>query len=191
MGDRSVKAKLRQYFLENVGVIVNSRQLGEVSKPASEWARRVRELREEEGWPISTHNDDDSLKPGEYRLESVPGPARAVEFKRVISQRLRAEVLERDGYTCQMCGTSAGDLDAATGRPTRLHVGHIVDKSFGGTDDAANLRALCSSCNQGAKNLTPVKPDFLRLKAHVKRASNADQFAIYEWLGHKFGKEPD
>lgn len=191
MGGESVKSKLRHYFIQNVGVVITARQLQEVAKPASEWARRVRELRDEEGWPISTHNDDESLRPGEYRLDTLPGPARPVDFKRGISQRVRAEVLDRDGSTCQMCGISAGDPDPETGRPARLHLGHIVDKSLGGRDEVSNLRTLCSTCNQGAKNLTQEKPSRVWLLSQVRRANSADQFAVYEWLGHKFGYQAD
>ncbi len=33
-------------------------------------------------------------------------------------------------------------------------VGHIIDKSMGGTNEPNNLRAICSVCNEGASNLT-------------------------------------
>jgi hypothetical protein len=157
-----------------------------VAAPASEWARRVRELRDEEGWPISTNNDDIRLKPGEYRLDRLPDGKASPGFKRGISQRVRAEVLDRDGYTCQMCGLGAGEADPETGRAVRLHLGHIVDKSRGGTDESMNLRTLCSTCNQGAKNLTLEKPSRIWLLQQVRRANYADQFAVYEWLGNRF-----
>lgn len=28
---------------------------------------------------------------------------------------------------------------------TRSHIGHVIDKSMGGTDDPSNLRAICSA----------------------------------------------
>lgn len=189
MRKSSVKQRLREFLIANVGVVVTSRELQAVAAPASEWARRTRELREQEGWPISTNNDDLTLKPGEYRLDRLPDTVLGAEFKRGISQRVRAEVLDRDGFTCQMCGIGAGDPDPETGRPARLHIGHIVDKSRGGKDEASNLRALCSTCNQGAKNLTLEKPSAIWLLQQVRRANYADQFAVYEWLGHRFGND--
>lgn len=182
----SVKDRLRAFLIANVGRVVTSRELQEVASPASEWARRVRELRDEEGWPISTNNDDIHLKPGEYRLDRLPEATAPPQLRRGISQRLRAEVLDRDGYTCQMCGLGAGEIDPETGRPVRLHLGHIVDKSRGGADEAMNLRTLCSTCNQGAKNLTLEKPSRIWLMQQVRRANIADQFAVYEWLGKRF-----
>jgi 5-methylcytosine-specific restriction endonuclease McrA len=50
-----------------------------------------------------------------------------------------------------MCGLTPDDIDPATGRKVRLHIGDIVDKSHGGKDELSNLRSLCSTCNQGAK----------------------------------------
>ncbi|HLY31846.1 MAG TPA: HNH endonuclease, partial [Ktedonobacterales bacterium] len=62
----------------------------------------------------------------------------------------RALVLERDGHTCQMCGLAAGDPDPFDPtRAVRLTLGHIVDKSKGGSDTPDNLRAICNNCNEG------------------------------------------
>ena len=58
---------------------------------------------------------------------------------------VRAQILERDGHTCQrptppdgrICGAPATDA------------GHIVAKAYGGTDHPANLRAECAPHNRG------------------------------------------
>ena len=96
-------------------------------------------------------------------------------------------MLDRNGFTCQMCGLTPGDIDPATGRTVRLHIGHIVDKSHGGKDELSNLRALCSSCNQGAKNITSEKPSTIWLLSQIRRAGKAEQRAVYDWLKQKFG----
>lgn len=64
----SARDKLRAYFLANVGEVLNSTQLRRASGNISEWARRVRELRDEEGFNILSHNDRSDLKPGQYIL---------------------------------------------------------------------------------------------------------------------------
>lgn len=179
------KQRIRQFLLANVGSVVTAGQIREASGNVSEWARRLRELRDEGGWPIRSHNDDGSLRPGEYRLASEPPPSKDVAFSRSISARLRAEVLDRNGFTCQMCGITPGDVDTATGRKARMHIGHIVDKSMGGRDEASNLRTLCSTCNQGAKNVTSERPTALWLLAQVRRAGRDEQRAVYEWLRKK------
>ncbi len=143
-------------------------------------------MRDEEGWPILSHNDTASLKPGEYILEREPPEKKDVAFSRKISTKLRAEVLDRNGFTCQMCGLTPGDIDPETQRKVRLHIGHIVDKSLGGKDELSNLRSLCSTCNQGAKNVTGEKPTGIWLLSQVRRAGQDEQRALYEWLGRKF-----
>lgn len=183
----SAKGRIRAFLLGNVGVVVSAKQLQEAASPVSEWARRVRELRDEDGWPILTHNDTFDLKPGQYLLAGLPPDVARPAFQRGISQKLRAEVLDRNGFTCQSCGLSPGDVDPGTGRKVRLHIGHIVDKSLGGRDELSNLRALCSTCNQGAKNVTGEKPSAIWLLSQVRRANVDDQRAVYDWLARKFG----
>jgi len=180
------RAKLREFFIDNVGKILGSDTLREVAG-TSEWARRVRELRNEEGLNIVTHNDRSDLKPGQYLLVGLkPLPA----FEREISKETRAFVLDRNGFTCQMCGAAAGEPHPYdNGRKTRLHIGHIIDKSMGGTDDANNLRAICSVCNEGASNLTLNRPDTIKLIAQVRRAPAKDQLDVLKWLIQKFPKQ--
>lgn len=178
------RGKLRNHFLENIGKIMDSDELRDVSGNQSEWARRVRELRTEEGYQILTHNDRSDLKPGQYLLENPkPQPA----FERAISKETRAFVLDRNGFTCQMCGAVAGETHPYDStRKTRLHLGHIIDKSLGGTDDPSNLRAICSVCNEGASNATLTRPDLQKLLIQVRRATSLDQLEVLKWLIKKF-----
>jgi hypothetical protein len=181
------RTKLRQHFLDNLGKVMETEELREVAGGISEWARRVRELRTEEGYQILTHNDRSDLRPGQYLLEDPkPQPA----FERAISKETRAFVLDRNGFTCQMCGAVAGEPHPYdSSRKTRLHIGHIIDKSQGGTDDAANLRAICSVCNEGASNLTLERPSGAKLLAQVRRATGKDQVELLGWLIKKFPKQ--
>ena len=180
--------KLRQYFLGHIDEVLDSDTLRNVAG-ISEWARRVRELRNEEGYQIMSHHDRGFLKPGQYILED-PKPQSA--FAREISKETRAFVLDRNGFTCQMCGAVAGEPHPYDpGRKTRLHIGHIVDKSMGGTDDPANLRALCSVCNEGAQNLTLDRPSSEKLLIQIRRATGADQVKVLEWLIKKFPKQAE
>jgi len=168
---------------------MDSDELREVAGDITEWARRVRELRSEEGYQIQTHNDRGDLKPGQYILED-PKPVPA--FERTISKETRAFVLDRNGLTCQMCGAVAGELHPYDlTRKTRLHIGHIVDKFQGGTDDLSNLRAICSVCNEGASNLTLERPSSLKLLAQVRRAKGGDQVELLKWLVRKFPNQAE
>lgn len=187
-GKVGAREKLREYIIDNVGKVLDSETLREIAG-ISEWARRIRELRNEEGYNIVTHNDRSDLKPGQYillDLNILPS------FERNISKETRAIVLDRNGFTCQMCGAAAGEPHPFDkGRKTRLHIGHIIDKSMGGTDDPNNLRAICSVCNEGASNLTLNRPDAIKLITQIRRAPIKDQLDVLKWLIYKFPKKSD
>lgn len=183
------RARLRAYILANVGRVLESDELRKASGNASEWGRRVRELRTEQGYQILTHNDRSDLKPGQYLLlDPKPVPA----FERGISKETRAFVLDRDGFTCQMCGAVAGEQHPYDStRKTRLQIGHTIDKSMGGSDAPSNLRAICSVCNEGARNLTLDRPSLQKLLIQVRRATGSDQVGVLRWLIQKFPKQAE
>ena len=182
------KEKIRLFLLMNIGRVIESHELQDAADGAVQYSRRLRELRDEEGWPILSHNDCADLKPGQYLLREKPQAKTIPNFARTISARLRAEVLDRNGFTCQMCGLTPGEVDPATKRKVRLHVGHIKDKALGGKDELSNLRALCSTCNQGAKNITAEKASTIWLLSQIRRAGQDEQRAVYDWLRKKFEK---
>ncbi|SDO83426.1 HNH endonuclease [Ralstonia sp. 25mfcol4.1] len=64
-----------------------------------------------------------------------------------IGQRVRYDVLKRDGYRCTLCGASPVE-DAET----VLEVDHKVHVSKGGGSELSNLRTLCRQCNNGRGN---------------------------------------
>lgn len=181
--------KILYFLLDNLGRVLTSDEIRQASGNVSEWARRLRELRDEYGYQILSHNDRANLKPGQYLLETDrPVPA----FARSISKEDRAWVLERNGYTCQMCGAGASDVDEYhPQRKVRLVMGHIIDKSKGGEDSRDNLRAVCVNCNEGLQNTSPPKPDTIELLKQIRRARVDDQRAVFEWLESKFKASPE
>lgn len=50
---------------------------------------------------------------------------------------IRKQVLERDNYTCQSCGT----------KPKAPHVHHIIPRDKGGSEDLKNLITKCLGCH--------------------------------------------
>ena len=62
--------------------------------------------------------------------------------KRKVSSKIRQQVLERDNYTCQMCGRTRFD-------GVKLEVDHIIPVAKGGSDNISNLQTLCRECNRG------------------------------------------
>jgi len=68
-------------------------------------------------------------------------------LRETISSVLRAAVIERDGYVCQLCG---GDVE-----PDDVHLDHRRPVSHGGPTTLANLQVAHSRCNlrKGARAL--------------------------------------
>jgi hypothetical protein len=177
------KTLLLAHFLANVGRIMDGSELRPVANNASEWGRRVRELRDEQGYQILTHSDRADLKPGQYVMVS---PERKEAAERAISKETRARVLEIYGSVCYVCGAISGEPHPATGKPTILHMGHILAKSHGGDDSVSNLRPVCMVCNTGSSNISPELPTSKRLIAEVRKAPQAEQLKVFEWLKGKF-----
>jgi len=179
------KKRILDHLLANLGRVIESRELLRASGNATNFARRARELRAE-GWEILTHRDRAELKPGQYLLETAN---RVPVLPTTISKEARAFVLERNGYTCKMCGAGAGDPDPFNAsRTIRLTMGHIIDKSKGGDDSPSNLRAVCTNCNEGLQNTAPPKPMRIDLMTTIRRAREDDQLAVLDWLEKKFAK---
>ena len=84
-----------------------------------------------------------------YDTEVYKLGVQAVERKKMTAN-LKKFILERDDYTCQVCGASLhNDFNL------KLEVDHIVPISKGGKTDPSNLQTLCRKCNRskGAKSM--------------------------------------
>ena len=181
----SARDRIRSFLEANVGKIVTTQQIGDVAK-IRDYARRIRELRDQEGMQIKSHIDRHDLKPGEYVLES---PERLPVLNGSMSPQLRTEILERNGSTCRLCGAGPGDPDPYNpNRKVRLHIDHIVPVSQGGTDTPDNLRVLCSACNQGRRNIQPPSETALNILARLRRVSRKIRREVYEALKKEFGE---
>jgi 5-methylcytosine-specific restriction endonuclease McrA len=66
---RSAKGRLLEYLKLNMGRSVDKLELAAVAG-IFDWARRIRELRVEEGWPIAGSGNRSDLPPGTYVLEA-------------------------------------------------------------------------------------------------------------------------
>ena len=64
------------------------------------------------------------------------------EERSKLTPSLRYDILRRDNFMCQICGSTAKD-------GVQLHVDHIVPVSKGGKTEKSNLRTLCDRCNLG------------------------------------------
>jgi predicted restriction endonuclease len=137
----SVIDKIVEYFRKNVGEEITGEELKYLAKDKKEWARRVRELRTEQGWPIVTKNSGrEDLAIGVYVLEE---DRQTYEHDRAIPDPVRVAVLQRDGFSCVRCGWNRSMLSPEDPRKMLElhHVRHHKDK---GENTVDNLIALCN-----------------------------------------------
>lgn len=185
-GGSGARAKLRAFFRANVGKVLTSKELREAAGDITEWARRLRELRDEEGMQILSHNDRSDLKPNQYLLETLkPRPV----ISRGIGSKLRRQILTRNGFTCQVCGAEAGqDSGCEPGKKCRLQIDHTIPVSQGGTDDAGNLRAVCVYYNKDkADVIRPASGQAISALAAIRKLPRSVQEEVYRFLAEKFG----
>jgi 5-methylcytosine-specific restriction enzyme A len=65
-------------------------------------------------------------------------------------ERIRLAILQRDRYLCQECKRQGRFTQLVVGNraaSNSARVDHIVPKARGGTNDEANLEALCRLCH--------------------------------------------
>ncbi len=180
-GSIGARSKIRKFFEDHVGQVVTTHEIAEVAG-IKDYPRRIRELRDEEGMQILSDKDRHELKPGQYMLLSLD---RLPAVDRSISLQLRSEILERNGFTCRMCGASAGEPDSYNpNRKIRLHIDHIIPITQGGLNVRDNLRALCTACNEGKANLHAPSEDAINILARIRKQPRAVQREIYEKLKH-------
>lgn len=122
----SARSRLEALFEARVGEVVSREQIDYVAGSVKEGTRRVRELRDEAGWPINSHIDEPDLGPGEYRLLSTDPADRREASQRLYPENLRQKVFERDNYTCQACGKDREKALSAGETRFYLEVHHKV-----------------------------------------------------------------
>ena len=82
-----------------------------------------------------------------YLAEKVKFKKSVEGQRKLMTQRLRQEIKERDHYTCQSCGVSITDEPHLL-----LEIDHIVPVSKGGLTEESNLQTLCWKCNRKKSN---------------------------------------
>ena len=136
-----VKAKLLEYFRRNIGKPVSLEELRYLAGNANEWPRRVRELRTEDGWPISPRMQGrEDLPIGTYVLDE---DKQAPEHDRKIPDDVRVAVLERDNFACVICGWKRSMLSRDDPRKF-LELHHLVEHRAKGANTVENLVTICN-----------------------------------------------
>lgn len=150
----SGRSRIEALFEEMVGQVVTREDLDYVAQ-IKEGSRRVRELRDEFGWPIESHLDAPDLRPGQYRLVSIREEDRKDPKQRLYPENLRERIFKRDNYTCRRCGRDKFAAERAGDSRFYLEVHHlhaladdIEGLSRDELNDPSNLVTYCHGCHR-------------------------------------------
>ena len=139
----SVRDKILKFMRSSVGQGVTNEELRYVARDKTEWARRVRELRTELGWPIVTKTTGrPDLDIGVYVLQA---DRQSPEHDRTIPDDVRRFVMRRDGCRCTKCGWSHSEWNPSD--PRHLEIHHVRHHAKGGENEEGNLLTLCTVCH--------------------------------------------
>lgn len=159
--------------------------------------RRLRELRNRDGWAIPSKKYDRTLPLGHYRLDFVgwhphlgPRPKRTGG----VSAKTKRIVIDRDGRRCQVCGIGANE--PYPDRPNKVAVltaGHITPGSFKGADDLSNLQAECSLCNEAIRSDTGRPETYEEVIGEFRLLKKTELERIHSWTaqGHRTRDKAD
>ena len=93
--------------------------------------------------------------------------------KQIPVNKLREQLIVRDGQRCQGCGWEAR-------QPEYLQIDHNRPKSLQGTDDMDNLALLCDPCNRKKSNKLTLH------ELRLERASDGDWMNMEWWEKEKW-----
>ena len=119
-----------------------------------EWINSTDNLRQQEPPDFNTYTNMREANNRDVDAHSACSPT--IDLKktpqhrtsRSINLRLRFKVMQRDNFSCVLCGASP-----AKNKNIVLHVDHIIPWVKGGETEFDNLQTLCSNCNLGKSDL--------------------------------------
>jgi hypothetical protein len=198
---KSVRARIEAFFLDNVGKIAIRDQIMEVAKDPitgripENWHQRLSELRTDYGYTILTWRNRGDLKISEYLMPNT-------EKRKTAGKRVRPnaktwqEVLATANYRCawdesgDSCNLRDGDIDAVGGGTVRLSPDHREPHSVNpmtDPNDPQKWRPLCGRHQVMKKNYWDDRTGWLNVYAIVQASSESEKRQVYAFLKAYFG----
>ena len=192
----SVRERIEQLFLDNLGCVVKREQIVAVAGTDVEnWHQRLSELRTDAGYTILSNRDVTYLAPGEYVMPSAV--RRAGTAKRVMpTEGTWTAVLAAARNACEwtedgtVCGLRDGDLDPIGGGSVKLTADHLTPHQVNPDSDPTNpksWRALCARHQVMKKNFWDNSTGKMNYVAIVQAAPQKVKREILDLLLKFFG----
>jgi len=199
---KSVRARIEAFFLDNVGKIATREQIMEVAKDPKtgrspeNWHQRLSELRTDYGYTILSWRNRGDLKVSEYLMPTTEKRQNAGKRVRPDAKTWQA-VLKAANYRCAWdeggirCNLRDGEIDPVGGGTVRLSPDHREPHSvnpIADPNDPQKWRPLCGRHQVMKKNYWDDRTGWLNVYAIIQAASEAEKREVFNFLKAYFGE---
>ena len=200
---RSIRARIEAFFLENLGKVATREQLIEVSTDSrtgrvpENWHQRLSELRTDRGYTILSWRNRGDLRISEYMMPNA-------ERRPTASRRTRPSVstwkrvLVKHDHRCAWteggikCGLRNGEIDPVGGGTVKLTPDHRIPHSIHAEvdpNDETKWQPLCGRHQVMKRNYWDDETGWLNVIAIVQSSSEKQKRLVYSFLKRYFGEE--
>jgi hypothetical protein len=199
---KSIRARIEAFFLENLGKIVTREQLIEVAtdpitgRVPENWHQRLSELRTDYGYTILSWRNRAELRQSEYMMPNAERRSAAGRRFRPTATTWQS-VLKQSNYTCAwseggvVCGLKQGDIDPVGGGTVRLTPDHKNPHSLHANidrRDPSKWQPYCGRHQVMKKNYWDDESGWLNVVAIVQSASESQKREVFQFLKRYFGE---
>ncbi len=182
---RSVRARIEAFFLDNIGKIATRDQIIQVAidpltgRQPENWHQRLSELRTDRGYTTLSWRNRGDLKVSEYLMPNAERRNKASGRVRSVAH-IWEEVLRSANYRCAWdesgvpCGLRQGDIDPIGGGTVRLTPDHKLPHSLNSDadpEDISRWQPLCGRHQVMKRNYWDDETGWLNVVAIVQSAS--------------------
>ena len=193
---RSIRARIEAFFLDNLGKIVTREQLIEVAtdpetgRVPENWHQRLSELRTDKGYTILSWRNRGELRVSEYLMPNTERRSTASRRTRPTTAAWK-EVLGLHEYRCAWsegsvaCGLRDGDTDPIGGGTVKLTPDHKTPHALHAEvdpRDPTKWQPLCGRHQVMKKNYWDDDTGWLNVLAIVQSASEEQKRQVLEFL---------
>lgn len=143
--------------------------------------RRMRDLRPA-GWELETYRENPRLRADELKLARIGDPVWDPAYRptrRAIPNRVRLQIMERDGFRCVSCGVGGGEAYPDDASQTAQL---LVRAAETGGPAGASPPHLVTQCRRCAKAGGPPPVPAANARAALSELAPEDRALLLAWL---------
>lgn len=200
---RSIRARIEAFFLDNLGKVVTREQLirvatdPETGRTPENWHQRLSELRTDKGYTILSWRNRGGLGVSEYMMPNAERRSTAARRTRPNAATWE-QVLSLHDHRCAWreagvtCGLRDGDIDPVGGGAVKLTPDHRTPHALHAEADPcdpAKWQPLCGRHQVMKKNYWDDETGWLNVAAIVQSASEEQKREAFAFLKRYFGED--